>query len=143
MREQLKYNEKIKLLKDLKEYYQKNYPDNSEKELWEVRSLNIWFILDVLELYSEKMSEWKPLSEDEITLVLLETLTPDRIKEMTCCMWDKNKEFLMDWLKEIVWILLWREEFINNAKEVLSNKWSLFMKCTFDSLFDYTKDWKL
>jgi len=140
MNEQLTYKEKIHLLNNLKDLYQNNYPDYSEKELWEIRSINIWFIIDVLKLYSDKIKEWESLTQDDIIFILWITITPDQKKEMTEWLWEENKEFLLDWLKETIWILLWKKEYIKSAKEKLDKNWNIFLKCSYNSIFDSKRD---
>ena len=140
MKEQLTYKEKIHLLNNLKDLYQNNCPDYSEKELWEIRSINIWFIIDVLKLYSDKIKEWESLTQDDIIFILWITITPDPKKEMTEWLWEENKEFLLDWLKETIWILLWKKEYIKSAKEKLDKNWNIFLKCSYNSIFDSKRD---
>ncbi len=127
--QKLSYPEKLQLLSELKEFYMKdfwNIYDDIPEELWRLKWLSIWLVLDLLTTFFSWNQE---PSKEEIILVLTHILNQDFLDDIYSKKSDEEVCFIKAWFWWALGILLWDKKIINKERAEIEKIWWVEINC--------------
>lgn len=117
--QKLSYPEKLQLLSELKEFYMKdfwNIYDDIPEELWRLKWLSIWLIIDILKTFFK----WNNIpDEEEIFAVLSYVIDKDFINKIFKDTNEIEQKYIKSWFWCGIGILKWDKITIKGERREL------------------------
>ena len=121
MAEKLSIAERLALLDEAENFFADLSAAGEDNEkLWLRKAAALWTVKECLELYKNKMLEWKDWTEVTLEEWLATVVDEDYIAKMIETNWMTEEEavFYKGWFGIAVGIVHWDEETINDLREL-------------------------
>lgn len=117
----LTIDERLALLEEAENFFADLSATGEHNEkLWRTKAAALWTVKDCLELFKNKMLEWKDWTETTLKIALDTVVDEDYIKTMEKDkqMTDEEKDFYEGWFGLAIGILNWDKEAIDGLREL-------------------------
>ena len=117
----LTIDERLALLEEAENFFADLSATGEHNEkLWRTKAAALWTVKDCLELFKNKMLEWKDWAETTLKIALDTVVDEDYIKTMEKDkqMTDEEKDFYEGWFGLAIGILNWDKEAIDGLREL-------------------------
>lgn len=121
MAKKLSIAERLALLDEAENFFADLSAAGEDNEkLWLRKAAALWTVKECLELYKNKMLEWKDWTEVTLEIALATVVDEDYIAKMIETNWMTEEEaaFYKGWFGIAVGIVHWDEETINDLREL-------------------------
>lgn len=117
----LTIDERLALLEEAENFFADlSATGENNERLWRTKAAALWTVKDCLELFKNKMLEWKDWTETTLKMALDTVVDEDYIKTMenNKQMTDEEKDFYEGWFGLAIGILNWDKEAIDGLREL-------------------------
>ena len=121
MAEKLSIAERLALLDEAENFFADLSAAGEDNEkLWLRKAAALWTVKECLELYKNKMLEWKEWTEETLEEWLATVIEEDYMAKMIEINWMTEEEavFYKGWFGMAIGIVHWDEETINDLREL-------------------------
>lgn len=123
MAEKLSIDERLALLEEAENFFADLSASGERNErLWHLKAAGIGTVKECLELFQNKILEWKEWTEDTLEQWLLTVIEEDYVKDMEEIhkLDEEEKVFYEGWFGLAIWIMKNEDETIDWYKEIVN-----------------------
>lgn len=117
----LTIDERLALLEEAEQFFADlSAAGEDDEKLWRKKAAALWTVKECLELYKNKMLEWKSWTETTLEMALATVVEEDYIEKMIKINWmsEEEADFYKGWFGMAVWIIEWDKETIDWLREL-------------------------
>ena len=117
----LTIDERLALLEEAEQFFADlSAAGEDDEKLWRKKAAALWTVKECLELYKNKMLEWKDWTETTLEMALATVVEEDYIEKMVKINWmsEEEADFYKGWFGMAIGIIHWDEETINDLREL-------------------------